>query len=254
MRTAIDEALVTRATTDLAAIRASGELQQRYEIKYVLTSDSAIRLVEALPAHWRVLEVERRRFTAYRSTYFDDRQFSLFQDHIKERRFRYKIRTRRYGDDPYEMLEIKLRTGRGATDKRRVERNGVLGSELTDAEHRWIADTVFRTYRLRGLPPLQRSLGLNYTRRTMFNPTTGERLTIDSGIVAQGTFESVAPVGDAVVVEVKSVDCYGSTVRQLHRHALRPLTFSKYCAAFAALHPEADQRARRRAQRSFAHS
>lgn len=253
MSAAIDDVLRRRPATDLATVRGAGDLQHRFDTKYVLIAETAAEAVALLDQDWHVLEVDNRRATDYRSSYFDDEEFGSFSDHIKGRRLRYKVRTRQYGSDPGEVLEIKLKSGRGATDKRRVRRIGHPSPDLTDAERKWLADVVFDAYGKRTVAPLHNALALHYTRRTLFNPATNERLTIDTGLVAEAGNESAAPVGEAVVVEVKSVDWYGPTVRLLQQHAVRPLTFSKYCAALASLYPELDQRARQRAQRSFTH-
>lgn len=253
MSATIDEVLLRRPAIDLATVRGAGDLQHRFDTKYVLVAETAAEVVALLDHDWHVLEVDNRRATEYRSSYFDDAEFSSFRDHIKGRRLRYKVRTRQYGSDPGEVLEIKLKSGRGATDKRRVQRTGHLGPKLTDSERNWLSDMVFDAYGKRTVDPLHYALGLQYKRRTLFNPATNERLTIDTGLVAEAGRESASPVGDAVVVEVKSVDWYGQTVRLLQQHSVRPLTFSKYCAALASLYPELDQRARQRAQRSFTH-
>lgn len=250
MLSSIDEALQRRPAIDLATVQAAGDLQHRFDAKYVLLDETARKAVELLDRDWHVLEVDRRRATSYRSAYFDDEQFGLFHDHVKGRRLRYKVRTRRYGAAAAEVLEVKLKSGRGATDKRRIQRRGPSGLELSVAEHKWISDTVDDAYGKRPVAPLRYALRLDYTRRTLFNTLTGERLTLDTGVVAESDAASAAPVGDAVVVEVKSTDWYGPTVRLLQHHSIRPLTFSKYCAALASLHPELDQRARYRAQRS----
>jgi hypothetical protein len=149
------------------------------------------------------------------------------------------------------MLEIKLKSGRGATDKRRIPRRKPSGLDLSRDERQWVCDTVSDAYGRRSVGPLQRSLGLSYTRRTLVNPVTRERVTIDTGLTAEIDNLSAAPVGDAIVVEVKSAHWHGQTVRLLQQHSVRPLTFSKYCAALASLHPDLDQRARQRAQRSM---
>ena len=251
MSPSIDQMLLRRPATNLEAIRDLDDLQERYESKYVVTVATAADMVDALDPSWRVLEVAGRRSTAYHSSYFDDENFGLFRDHVKGRRLRYKVRTRQYENDPAEMLEIKLKLGRGATDKRRVTRTGSISTELTTAERRWVSDMVFDAYGRRLEGPLAFALGLGYTRRTMFNPATGERLTIDTDLVAEAEGASTAPVGEAVVIEVKGVHWYGPTVRLLQRRSVRTLTFSKYCAALASLYPDLDQRARHRAQRSF---
>jgi len=253
MTTVIDEALLNRPTTDLDTLRLAGDLQERYDTKYVLTAETAVELLELLDPNWRVLEVNHKRSTEYQSAYYDDQDFGLFRDHVQGRRLRYKVRTRRYGSDPDEMLEVKLKSGRGGTDKRRIQRTVAFGTELTIGERQWLSDTLLDAYGQRPQTPLKYTVGLDYTRRTMFNPVSGERLTIDSGVVATADCGTATPVGNGIVVEVKSLTWCCPTVRLLHRHSIRPLTFSKYCAALSALHPELDQRARKRAQRSFAH-
>ena len=251
MFAAIEERLLRRDTTSLEAVRAAGDLQERYDTKYVLNLEATLEVLNVLDDDWRVLQVNRQRFTPYHSSYYDDQDFGLFRDHVMGRRLRYKVRTRRYGNDPDEMLEIKLKSGRGGTVKRRIQRTVAHGTELTTVERQWVSDTLLDDYGRRPERPLKYSVGLGYTRRTMFNPVTGERLTIDSGVMAEADSGRAAPVGDAVVIEVKSAAWCCETVRLLHRNYIRPVTFSKYCAALSALHPELSQRARIRAERSF---
>lgn len=253
MFVAIEENLLRRDATDLDTLRASGDLQDRYDTKYVLNLDAALKVLDVLDSDWQVLQVNQKRFTPYESSYYDDQNFGLFRDHVMGRRLRYKVRTRRYGNDPDEMLEIKLKSGRGGTLKRRIQRTVAYGTELTNVERQWISDTLLDDYGRRPDNALKYSVGLHYTRRTLFNPVSGERLTIDSGVVAEADSGTATPVGDAVVIEVKSVVWCCPTVRLLHRNYIRPLTFSKYCAALSSLHPELNQRARSRAERSFGH-
>ena len=251
MFAAIDQLLLSRDTTELSTLRTSGDLQERYDTKYVLNVATAVNLLELLDPNWQVLQVDQQRSTAYQSSYYDDQDFVLFRDHVMGRRLRYKVRTRRYGNDPDEMLEIKLKSGRGGTVKRRIQRKVAFRTELTNIERQWIADTMLEDYGQRRESTLKYTLGLNYTRRTLFNSVSGERLTIDSGVVAEADCGIATPVGDAVVIEVKSVVWCCPTVRLLHRHSIRPVNFSKYCAALSALHPELDQRAQSRAGRSL---
>lgn len=218
----------------------------------MLAPDPAAELLGCFGEDWQVVEVFGQRSTDYCSAYFDDENFGLFHDHVKGRRLRYKVRTRRYSNSPDQMLEVKLKSGRGATDKRRMARNGSVGSELTTEERQWVTDIVRGAYGHRTVGPLHHALALQYTRRTLVNPVTFERLTVDTGLIANGETSAAAPVGGAVVIEVKSIDWHGQTVRRLQQRSLRPIRFSKYCAALASLHPDLDQRARQRAQRSFA--
>lgn len=247
----IDEVLRSRPTTDLATVRAGGDLQHRFDAKYVLTEAAMAAVVRLLDENWKVLAVDGQKATDYRSAYFDDDRFGSFRDHIQGRRLRYKVRTRRYGDNTGEVLELKLKSGRGATDKRRRNRSGRAGVELTDVEWRWLREMLVDAYGFHQLPPLTYTLNLRYTRRTLFNPLTNERVTIDTDLVAATAATSVRPVGAAAVMEVKAQDWIGPTVRLLQRHAVRPVAFSKYCAALSSLHPELDQRTRQRALRSF---
>ena len=184
MFAAIEANLLRRDTTDLDTLRASGDLQERYDTKYVLHLDAALKVLEVLDSDWQVLQVNQKRFTAYQSSYYDDQDFGLFRDHVMGRRLRYKVRTRRYGNDPEEMLEIKLKSGRGGTLKRRILRTVAYGTELTNVERKWISDTLFDDYGRRPENMLKYTLGLDYTRRTMFNPVSGDMPLVDSVPIA----------------------------------------------------------------------
>lgn len=248
---AIDNALARLAPIDLPSLLSAAELQRRYDSKYLLTEAAVAQVVTALGPEWRVLEIDGNRSTRYTSTYFDDDRLGLFHDHLQGRRLRYKVRTRRYGEAAAEMLEIKLKSGRGATDKRRVQRIGTSPT-LTVAEREWLERAITDTYGDRPVPVLAPSLGLRYERRTLFNPSALERVTIDTDLSAEADGPHADPIGAAVVVEVKSAHWLGPTVRLLRARGLRPVSFSKYCTAVAALHPEVNQHMRKAALREFA--
>jgi VTC domain-containing protein len=109
-------ALTPVTLTDLDRRAALGE---RLERKYALNPTTLSGAMAAWAAEFDVLEIGGRRSFEYRSVYFDDRGHIAFHDHRRQKRQRFKVRTRHYVDSGLCFLEVKLKGGRGATIKRR---------------------------------------------------------------------------------------------------------------------------------------
>ena len=118
-------------------------LQDRVDVKYVISTDTFAALADELRASHRVLEIEGRRSFTYRTTYFDTADLRVFRDHQQRRRRRYKARSREYVDTGARAFEVKLKGARGRTVKHRMpyDRDGLSGPALA-----FLRETVEREY------------------------------------------------------------------------------------------------------------
>jgi hypothetical protein len=96
------------------------KLQDRVDTKYVFGEAELPEVLAAMLPHYRVLEVNGMRGTKYSSLYYDTADLQHYKDHHNGRTFRSKVRFREYLGADLVFLEVKRKTGRGRTDKKRI--------------------------------------------------------------------------------------------------------------------------------------
>lgn len=204
-------------------------LQRRFDRKYVLDVALVAPLVRALSLEFVAVPGDAPRLCRYETRYLDTPGLKHFHDHRRGVPRRMKVRVRNYLDRGLSVLEIKRRTGRGTTDKVRVERQG--SGALTEEEWSWLAR--------HGPTPDGPDLVTTFSRLTLLSEASPERLTIDLGLgfsedSLEGSFQRVA------IVEVKTLGAgqRSTAVRWLHDRRHRPRSFSKYCVGRVLLRPE----------------
>lgn len=207
----------------------SVKLQNRVDTKYVFAASLLPALLEAMLPHYRLLHVNGKAGSAYRSLYFDTADHRHFQDHHNKRTFRNKVRFREYISSDLVFLEVKRKTGGGRTDKARIRVPGI--PEVLSAEHiLFIQQATGRN------EVLQPALWNHFTRYTFVNRHAPERLTMDVGL----SFSDPARkehLGDIVVAELKQerADRSAPFVRLMRAHGIRPAGMSKYCVGMLML-------------------
>ena len=214
-------------------------LQDRVDVKYVISTATFAALAAQLRASHRVLEIGGRREFTYRTTYFDTPDLQVFRDHQQRRRRRYKARSREYVDTGARMFEVKLKGARGRTVKHRMpyDRAGLSAPALD-----FLHETVRREYGRSPDPGLRSALDVVYRRVTFAAP--GERLTCDFDLRFGGGAR-LAP--DRVIVESKSAHGNAAADRILRALGERPEEgCSKYCLGVALTDPRAKRNGLRR--------
>lgn len=140
--------LAACAPVSLAELQHQADLQTRIDRKYILGADLTGELLTCLGPRLRVLRDGGRHRFRYRSTYFDTDDLAAFHGAARERRRRFKVRTRRYLDSGLTVLELKTRDGRGQTVKVRADHAGdattwmrPTGGSLPSTACRWPSST-----------------------------------------------------------------------------------------------------------------
>ncbi len=214
---------------DLATVDRIAALQTRIDRTYVVPTAAVEQLLREVDAH--VLEIDGRRSSRYRSTYFDTPAIDAYLAAARRRPLRWKVRTRAYVDDGTTWLEVKRRDRRGRTLKHRTPHR--LPTDELGADGRSF---------IRGFPGLdgivdllQPVLTTSYVRTTLI--LGASRLTSDGDVrCATATGRVVGIAGS--VVETKSSRSGSAADRLLWTHGLRPCALSKYGVGMAALDPE----------------
>ncbi|KUP97118.1 polyphosphate polymerase domain-containing protein [Thermobifida cellulosilytica] len=229
------EAVAELRPLSLAEVNSLASLTLRACRKYVVGAEILPVLLEHMAHDFGVLCEGGRTEFRYSSAYLDTPDLLTYRQHRQQRRRRYKIRTRSYLDSDLTMLEVKLRGARGITDKRRVPHDGEPG-ELTPAATAFLHE-VLDEYGAAPPQPLRVSAVTDYRRTTLVALAGDERVTCDTGLVCRHGERTAAMRDDLVLLEVKTRTATTRTERLLHRHGVRPVSFSKYAAAVAVTDP-----------------
>lgn len=215
------------------------DLPRRVDHKYLLTLDRLQGIAGHLCASHRLLTVDGLVAFSYRSAYFDTPAFTCYRAHQQNRRLRWKARTRLYADSGLCRFEVKLKTGRGDTDKHAI----VIGSDefahLPAQGHELLGKVLAERYRLDPPQGLAPTLTVSHTRTTLVAQDGNARVTLDTDLTFAAASRSTARLREGLVlIETKSLDGRSRADRLLLATGVRPVSVSKYCAGVALTHPD----------------
>lgn len=234
MNPVIDPIIDRYDPIDLDGLDRCARLLTRKDRKYLVDPDGLAAVLERLPVAPSALQVGADRWSGYRSTYFDTPALDSFRTTATRRRHRFKVRTRCYVDAGTSMIEVKTKDRRGRTVKHRhpvgtdtpLTVDGVRGvARATSPVARWADD----------LAPV---LTTHYRRATLALADPVVRCTIDADYRAVDHLGRVTGLDHHLVVETKTDGPPSPIDRLLWRAGYRPVTFSKYATALAALDPD----------------
>lgn len=205
------------------------KLMNRIDTKYVLSESEVLRLIDGLRAEgYSVQLIGDVRACRYDTLYYDTASRDMYIAHHNQQLTRQKIRTRTYLESDTTFLEIKNKTNRGRTKKRRVE---IAHEELRNFEHNAAAMTFYSANARYAHPAISPALATRFVRITLVNPRLTERLTIDLSL----SYEDVrsghtATIPHMAIVELKQDGNSLSTAKRLMRDMrIPPFKVSKYC-------------------------
>jgi len=209
-------------------------LMQRVDRKYVAPVDAVRDLVNTVRDTHQVLSIDGRRYTTYRTLYFDTDNFTSARDHIQDRRRRWKVRTRLYVEDELHRVEVKTKDNRGNTVKvmgvSHPDHYGVLVGGDRDFVASYLSD--FPQIDVRDLVP---AAEVRYKRATLTDLAAGTRVTIDWGLSMHMNSGDVWLDDRFAMVETKGPLVLSGVDKALHELGVRPRRFSKYVAAASTL-------------------
>ena len=96
-------------------------LLNRTDTKFIFSIPTLVDTLSKLKQHYFALEINGQRTARYKTLYFDTEQKDLFLRHQNGKKNRYKIRIRKYIDSDLCYLEVKLKTNKSRTIKKRIE-------------------------------------------------------------------------------------------------------------------------------------
>jgi VTC domain-containing protein len=211
-------------------------LQRRTDNTYLVPLDALVSLVEDVGDGHEVLEIDGERLFDYESTYFDTPSLECFHDHVRDRRPRYKARTRCYVTTGDCFFEVKVKQEDGETAKRNVEYDPDERGRIEPVARDLLDDVLPACglgERARDLEP---SLITRFRRATVVARDGPERTTFDFSVslgVPHG--DVVGLGGQFAIAETKTPDGSGAWDLAFADAGFEPVSFSKYRAGTGLL-------------------
>ncbi len=217
------------------------KLMNRVDRKFCVNTALLPDLLEQIVDDYYILDMDGVRLFKYTNTYFDTRENSMYNDHVRGRKTRFKIRQRAYVESQSSYFEIKFKNNKGKTFKSRVayaQDEDLFSDKITRflEEH-----SPFTSAELQ--PVLENA----FMRLTLVSKKLDERCTIDYGVLFQGDGSAVE-LDQIAIVEVKTegYSKHSKLVQTLRENNFRPNSFSKYVVGRSML----DHRVKNNAYRS----
>jgi hypothetical protein len=226
----IDQQLAKLAPISLHEMDAV-RLMDRVDTKYVADTRHLPLLLTELLDHYRVLEVGGIRRAPYSTLYFDTAGRDCYLAHHNDRGNRFKFRQRYYATSGIAFFEVKQKTNRGRTFKKRIPIESITQQLCDEAESLVLSLD-------RRAPKLLPQLWTYFSRITLVGQTVVERVTIDLDVRFEAG-ERLRQMLGAIIVEVKQERASRqSPIRQwLRKSRVAPMSISKYCIGSAMLEP-----------------
>ena len=201
----------------------------RIDTKYVLSEEEVLRLLhKALEAGYRVQIIDGVRACRYLTLYYDTPEREMFTVHHNRKLTRQKLRTRTYLESGTTFFEIKNKSNRGRTKKRRTE---IKAEELMCFAQSSEARELLANNSRYTTDELQPALITSFSRITLVNPTLSERSTIDLELSYEDARTgNKASIEHMAIVEIKQDGNTASMLKLMLRDMhIAPLKVSKYC-------------------------
>jgi hypothetical protein len=209
----------------------SVELMNRVDNKYLLPVSKLPFLLNTLSSDYRVLEISKQREFRYSTVYFDTPEYLFFYQHLTGKLGRYKVRMRTYEVTNRSYLEVKFKSNKGRTSKTRIKKDnaGTFSDENSQnfLRQKVNADTE----------ALQPVINSYFTRITLVNLASSERVTIDYNVSYTNNDGKRIELPFLAIVEIKKDKAHGHSLffKQLKKMNIREAGFSKFCLGVALL-------------------
>ena len=211
------------------------KLMNRTDTKFAFKSDTLPLLLKKILPFYRVLAINDSCIQDYKSLYFDTQDRKFYLDHHNRRVNRNKIRFREYVGSNLTFLEIKTKTNKGKTIKKRIKVDEI-SDKLTLRQEEYINKIIGKNLNV------EAKQWINFSRITLVHKTQKERLTIDLNL----TFENKERSGNLkqiAIAEVKQERMSRSSdfMRIAKELFISPIRISKYCMSTLELNPNLKQ-------------
>lgn len=214
------------------------KLMSRIDRKYWFHLSKLDQLLELALPFYNILEINGQRLMGYETTYFDTPGNTMFLKHHNQKLNRHKVRQRKYVSTESSFLEIKFKTNKKRTIKKRIETD-FEEAQFSEKEMDFIENnSLFQGGELN--PKMHNK----FKRITLIHKDKLDRCTIDIHPLYWNE-NGEEKLDDLVIFELKR----GSNIKAspiisiLRNLQIRQRGMSKYCTGRALLEPKLKQNA-----------
>jgi len=215
----------------------SVRLMNRVDTKYLIERSQLNGLLEKAHPDYRIVEVEKERLLLYSTIYFDTENVDMYLMHHNRKLNRFKIRMRSYVHSNISFLEVKRKTNKGRTSKKRVRipMESFQNRTFSEAEQNFLREkSPYEASRL--IPHIKN----NFHRITLVDNKLSERVTLDIEMTSTNLINGKTQNMDGlVIVEMKQDGAcnslFGDYLKELK---IKSGSMSKYCMGMVLLNPE----------------
>jgi len=203
---------------------------ERIDIKYFFSLKLLPWLISEIQNDYRILQVENFLVQPYKTVYYDTPDLKLYLDHHNGKLNRFKLRKRLYIANNISFSEIKFKSNKGITFKRRVSTDKNL--ELLSSEDK----AFFSKHTQIPEDQLFAQATNHFNRITLVSNNERERITMDFNLKLERQGKE-ANLGNLVIAEVKKSKDESITLMEekLAELGIKSSSFSKYCTAIAMI-------------------
>lgn len=207
------------------------KLMNRVEKKYAFSAKKLPDLLHQLSGGYKVLEIDMNRHFPYHTTYLDTSDNLSYTQQVTGKLNRHKIRYRHYDSSGLTFLEIKKKTNKKRTIKRRIKNN--FDPNFPDED----ASTFIKKYLPDSFLDLRPVLNNGFTRITLVGTEFKERVTLDFNLTFSSPDGSLTGLPFLAIAELKRERFSGqSPFRTIMKQiGIKPTRFSKYCIGSALI-------------------
>jgi hypothetical protein len=200
------------------------KLMNRIDQKFWFHEDGLQGILQTVSKDYYILDIDDQNEFPYTSTYYDTPHNGMYTKHHNGNLNRYKIRRRSYLSSNLSFLEIKFKTNKGRTSKKRIQ-TALNGHSFTKEECDFIeANTPYTT------GDLSPALINQFSRMTLVNRNFKERCTIDRDLQYTKT-GGWTKLENLAIIEIKTDGrkSVSPLAHALREERIRAAGFSKYC-------------------------
>lgn len=214
------------------------KLMNRVDTKFLVTSDQLLAILDGIHGHYYAQVVEGKRLSAYSTVYYDTPDLRMYLVHHDRHLVRDKVRVRTYVDSHLTFCEVKHKTNKGRTKKKRIGVQPGIDVTVDPTASAFLAER--QPYPVESLRP---NLETVFDRFTLVNYEKTERLTIDCNLRFNNfVSDTSASMDSLVIMELKQDGRARSLLKEvLFDLRIKPYKISKYCIGTAMTRPEVKQ-------------
>lgn len=198
-------------------------LMNRTDTKFIFNVKHLDNILSKANDEYNVLEIKNEKIPAYESQYFDTENFYLYTNHQNGKLNRYKIRQRKYVSSDLSFFEIKFKSNKGRTIKKRIQIKDLSKTLNTELENFLESNTPYSS------KDFKASVANNFCRITLVHKVKSERVTIDQRLNYKYNGNSIN-LNSLAIAEVKREGFSKSSfINILKQNKIYPQGMSKYC-------------------------